>query len=108
MSEFKVETRVVSKETIAECIAKKIECRNYWDSHGRKVPYDPSVIEFDTPRKIELVEKVIEYVFPNAPSHTSTFWYLFADGEDLNIQGDVMRFKPFKTKLKVEVCVGTG
>lgn len=103
-----IQSKVLSRTKLAECVSKRIECANYWNSHGRKVWYDPTAYDYDEPKKVELFEKVIEHTYPDASKYEFTVWELFVGGERLEGLGEIMRFKPFKTKIKLQCCVGCG
>ena len=91
-----------------EGYTKKIECTNYWDSHGKRVEYDPTEYKFDCEKKYE-IWKVISETFYPAINYTYQYedWKLYIDGARLDL-GEITSYRALKTKLKLDVCVGAG
>lgn len=100
----------ISRELLSEGFTKKVDCRNYWDSHGQKV-WDftaPTQHAFDRDKKYSIyrVFKRLEseYIKPYEFSELE----LFIEGEKLKDLGEITLIKELKTKLKLECCVGAG
>ena len=108
-----ITTKELSRELLYEGYTKKVECKNYWDSHGKRVEYDPTQYKFDCDKKFEIWEVVTETFYP-AIEHTQQYtnWILKVEGETLNPffknLGWIMGYDHLKTKLKLDCCVGCG
>ena len=103
-----ITTKELSRKLLYEGYTKKIECKNYWDSHGKRAEWDPTQYKFDTEKKFEILEVVSETYYPAIDyTQTCTSWYLFVDGEKLDT-GWITGYNHLKTKLKLDCCVGTG
>ena len=103
-----ITTKELSRKLLHEGYTKKIECKNYWDSHGKRVEWDPTQHKFDCEKKFEIWEVETETYYP-AIDHTQQYvnWYLFVDGEKFDA-GWIMGYDHLKTKLKLDCCVGCG
>jgi hypothetical protein len=104
---FEVETKDLSRELIAEGYTKRVDCKNYWDSHGKKVDWEPTQHKFDYEKKFEIVKVVTETEFPYTGKHVSENWLLYIDGKQLSV-GEIIGYKVLKTKLKLICCIGAG
>lgn len=103
-----ITTKELSRKLLYEGYTKKIECKNYWDSHGKRVEWDPTQHKFDCEKKFEIWEVETETYYPGIDyTQTCTNWYLFVEGEKLDI-GWLMEYNHLKTKLKLDCCVGCG
>lgn len=103
-----VNMTVISRELVSEGYTKKVECKNYWDYHGKRVEYAPTQYTFDCEKKYELYREVREYHFECVPTQTWEFLLLYVEGEELKDLGQITYFKPLKTKVKLDCCVGAG
>ena len=105
---LEITTKELSRTLLHEGYTKKVECKNYWDSHGKRVEYDPTSYKFDCEKKFELWEVETETYY-SAIDHTQQYvnWYLYVEGERLDT-GWIMGYDHLKTKLKLDCCVGTG
>ena len=103
-----IKTKELSRELLCEGYTKKVECTNFWDSHGKRVEYAPTQHKFDREKKFE-IWKVISETFYPAIDYTYKYedWKLYIEGELLDI-GEMMSYKALKTKLKLDCCVGAG
>ena len=103
-----ITTKELSRKLLYEGYTKKVECKNYWDSHGKRVEWDSTKHKFGDEKKFELWEVESETYYP-AINYTQTYtnWYLYVDGERFDT-GWIMGYEHLKTKLKLDVCVGTG
>ena len=108
MPQFDVTVKEIAEELIGKAQARYLECRNYWDAHGTSLWRDPSFIDLGKTKTIELWEKTLEYQFTDGKPFTVSMWSICADGEELSLGGEVMRFKPFKDKIRLNVCIGSG
>lgn len=105
-----VTTKELSRKLLYEGYTRKVECKNYWDSHGKRVEYAPTQYKFDCEKKFELWEVVTETHYPMI-NHTQTFtsWILRVEGEPLDPNlGWIMGYNHLKTKLKLDCCIGCG
>lgn len=100
----------ISRELVREGYTKKVDCKNYWDSHGKKI-WDfvaPTQYAFDRLKKYELyrVKQLweSEYIKPMESEHLE----LFIEGKRLDDLGEITEFRELKTKLKLDCCVGAG
>ena len=105
-----ITTKELSRTLLYEGYTKKIECKNYWDSHGKRVEWDPTQYKFDSEKKFEIWEITRETYYPGIDYiHTSTYWKLLVEGEKLDPNlGWIMEYDHLKTKLKLDCCVGCG
>ena len=99
----------ISRESVYQCYANRIDTKAYWDSHGKAIPWDGSqIFKYDHLKKIELyrVQKRMEseYIKPYEFEELE----LFVDGERLKDIGQIIQFKELKTKVKLDCCVGAG
>lgn len=104
---IKLDRKLISKELLVDGFTAKVDCKNYWDSHGKRVEYSPTQHKFDSQKKFEIYREVWEYYFDFVPTQTWEFWHLYIDGEKLDL-GEITRYEVLKTKLKLDVCVGAG
>lgn len=89
---------------------KKVECNNYWDSHGTRVEYAPTQYKFDREKNFEIWEVVTEIHCPSINyTRTRTDWRLMVEGKPLDPHlGWVEGYSHLKTKLKLDCCIGCG
>lgn len=105
-----ITSKEISRSLLHEGYTKKVECKNYWDSHGTRVEYAPTQYKFDREKKFEIWEVISETYYP-AIDHTQIYtnWYLAVEGKDLDPNlGWIMGYDHLKTKLKLDCCVGCG
>ena len=105
-----ITTKEISRTLLYEGLTKKIECKNYWDSHGKRVEYPPTKFTYDGEKKFEIWEIVRETYYPGIDyTQTSADWKLLVDGKpfDPNL-GWIVEYNHLKTKLKLDCCVGCG
>jgi hypothetical protein len=105
-----IKTKELSRSLIYAGYTKKIDCKNFWDSHGTKVPYAPTQYQFDREKNFEIWEVVTETHYPGINfTQTTVDWLLLVEGKKLDPNlGWIERFTHLKTKLKLDCCVGTG
>jgi hypothetical protein len=105
-----ITTKELSRSLIYAGYTKKIDCKNFWDSHGTKVPYAPTQYQFDREKNFEIWEVVTETHYPGINfTQTTVDWLLLVEGKKLDPNlGWIERFTHLKTKLKLECCVGCG
>lgn len=99
----------ISRELVQEGYTKRVDTKAYWDSHGKVIPWDGSqTFKYSELKKYELyrVKKCLEseYIKPYGFEEIE----FFIDGERLKDIGQITRFEEFKTKIKLDVCVGAG
>ena len=104
---IKTNRKLISKELLVDGFTARIDCKNYWDSHGKRVEWNPTSHKFDTKKKFEIYQEVWEYYFDCVPTQTWEFWHLYIDGEKLDL-GEITSYEVLKTKLKLDVCIGAG
>lgn len=105
-----ITVKETSRELLDEGYIKKIDCKNYWDSHGNRVEYDPTQYKFDAPKKFELWRVTQETTYSTIPDfvHRASWLYILIDGEKFELKGWITRCEVLKTKLKLDCCVGEG
>jgi hypothetical protein len=105
-----IKTKELSRTLLHEGYTKKVECKNYWDSHGTRVEYARTQYKFDREKKFEIWEVVTETYYPSIDlTQQHTDWRLLVEGEKLDPDmGWVMGYDHLKTKLKLDCCVGCG
>lgn len=104
---FDLDIKDISKELIAEGYTNKIDCKNYWDTHGKRL-YDfkaPTQYKFDRPKKFELYKVKKEYCYKYTEPCIYEFFFLYIEGEKLDV-GEITEFRELKTKIKLDCCVG--
>lgn len=104
---FEIETRDLSTELVIDGYTKKIDCKNYWDSHGRKINAAPTQYTFNTLKKFELYRVQREYLFKYSSAQTFEFLFLYVDGKLLNV-GEITSFRELETGIKLDCCIGAG
>jgi hypothetical protein len=105
-----ITAKELSRELLHEGYTKKIECKNYWDSHGKRVECALTQYKFDCEKKFEIWCVKRETYYP-AIDYTmqSESWYIYVEGKELDPNlGWLMGYDHLKTKLKLDVCVGAG
>jgi hypothetical protein len=105
-----ITTKELSRSLLHDGYTKKVECKNYWDSHGTRIEYAPTQYKFDCEKKFEIWEVITETYYP-AIDYTMKYtnWYLKVEGNELDPNiGWIMSYTHLKTKLKLDCCVGTG
>ncbi len=102
-----LDIKTISRELVCEGFTKKVECKNYWDSHGTKVWQADTQHAFDFPKKFELYREVREYNFEYVPKQTFEFLFLYIEGKLLDV-GEITEFRELKTKVKLQCCIGAG
>lgn len=103
-----ITSKELSRKLLVDGYTKKIECKNYWDSHSKRVEYEPTQYKFDTEKKFEIWEVIRETYYPGIDyTMTSSTWHLYVEGEELNI-GWIVEYNILKTKVKLDCCVGAG
>ena len=109
MKEIKLnlKTRELCRTLLTIGSTKKIECKNYWDSHGKKVDWEPTQHQFDREKSFEIYKVVTETEYPYSGKHISEDWELYVEGKKLSV-GEIMSYQVLKTKLKLTCCIGAG
>lgn len=112
MADLKLDitTKEVGRKLLHKGFTKKVECKNFWDSHGKRVDYADTQYKFDREKSFEIWEVVTETFYP-AINFTQTYtnWHLKVEGEPLDPDlGWIMGYDHMKTKLKLDCCVGCG
>jgi hypothetical protein len=105
--QFDVEIKDISKELLTEGYTNKVDCKNYWDAHGKRLEYAATQYKFDHPKKFELYRLKREYQYKYTGPTVYEFLLLYIDGEKLDV-GEITEFRELKTKIKLDVCVGAG
>ncbi len=98
----------VSRELVREGYTKRVDCRAYWDSHGKAIPWEGSqVLKYPELKKYELyrVKQLWEsdYIKP----YEAELLHLYIEGEKQDL-GCITCFEELKTKIKLDCCVGAG
>lgn len=103
-----ITSKEISRTLLHEGYTKKVECKNYWDSHGKRVEYAPTQYKFDREKKFEIWEVETETYY-HSINHIQRYvnWYLYVEGERFDT-GWIMGYDHLKTKLRLDCCVGTG
>ena len=104
---FEVETKELSRELVAEGYTKRVDCKNYWDSHGNKIWEADTSYPLERERKFELYRVVRRYNFEYTGPYDAEFLFLYIDGQLLDV-GEIVEFRELKTKLKLTCCIGSG
>lgn len=100
----------VSRTLLHEGFTKKVECKNYWDSHGTRIECAPTQYTFDREKKFEIWEVVTE-TYCSSTNYTQTYvdWELVVEGKPLDPNlGRIMGYAHLKTKLKLDCCIDCG
>ena len=107
---FDITTKEISRTLLLEGFTKKVECKNYWDSHGTRIECAPTQYIFDREKKFEIWEVVTETYCPSTNcTQTYTDWKLIVEGRPLDHNlGRIMGYAHLKTKLKLDCCMGCG
>ena len=102
-----ITTKEVSRTLLHEGFTKKVECKNYWDSHGTRIECAPTQYTFDREKKFEIWEVVTETYYPST-NYTQTYvdLELVVEGRLLDPDlGRIMSYGHLKTKLKLDCCI---
>jgi hypothetical protein len=105
---IKTNRKLISKELLVEGFTKKVECKNYWDSHDTRIDQADTQLKFDCEKKFEIYKEVYEYYFDFVPTQTWEFWNLYINGQKVEDLGEITSYNALKTKLKLDCCVGAG
>lgn len=101
-------TKELSRELLCEGYIPKLECTNFWDSHGKRVEYAATQYKFDCLKKFEIWSVKGETTYSTINHvHQWEYWHLYIDGKELDV-GEIMSYKVLKTKLKIDCCIGAG
>ena len=105
-----ITSKEISHTLLHEGFTKKVECKNYWDSHGTRVECATTQYKFDQEKKFEIWEVVTETHYPSINrTQIYTDWRLVVEGKPLDPNlGWVVGYDHLKTKLKLDCCVGCG
>lgn len=103
-----ITTKEISREKLCEGVTQKVECKNFWDSHGTRFEYAATQHQFDRPKKFE-IWKVIGETFYSAIDHVHQweYWNIYIDGRLLEV-GELVGYRILKTKIKLDCCIGAG
>ena len=66
---LKTNRKLISRELLVEGFTKKVECKNYWDSHGTRFDRADTQIKFDCEKKFELYKEVYESQTKGSDTH---------------------------------------
>lgn len=105
-----IRTKEISRTLIHDGFTKKVECNNYWDSHGTRIECAPTQYTFDREKEFEIWEVVTETYYP-LTNYTQTYvdWKLIVEGKLLDPDlGQIMGYAHIKTKLKLDCCIDCG
>lgn len=102
-----VKKRELSRKLLTTGYTKKVDCKNYWDSHGTKYWEADTSYPLERERKFEIVNVVTEWLFENSSPYITEDWELYIDGQRLSV-GEIMGYQVLKTKLKLTCCIGSG
>jgi hypothetical protein len=111
---MKVKFTEISRELVYQCYADRIDTKAYWDFHGKAIPWDGSqTFKYNRRKKVDLyrVEKRLESEYIKSyefEPYEFEELELFVDGERLTDIGQITKFKEFKTKVRLDCCVGAG
>ena len=105
---FKTNRKLIERALLVDGFTKKVECKNYWDSHGTRFDRADTQLKFDCEKKFEIYKEVYEYYFDFVPTQTWEFWNLYIDGQKVEDLGEITSYHALKTKLKLDCCVGAG
>ena len=105
-----ITTKEISRMLRLEGFTKKVECKNYWDSHGTRIECAPTQYAFDREKKFEIWEVVTETYCPSTNcTQTCTDLELVVEGRPLDPDlGRIMGYVHLKTKLKLDCCISYG
>ena len=105
-----ITTKEIFRMLRLEGFTKKVECKNYWDSHGTHIECAPPQYTFDREKKFEIWEVVTETYYPSTNcTQTCTDLELVVEGRPLDPDlGRIMGYAHLKTKLKLDCCMGCG
>lgn len=105
-----IRTKEISRTLLHEGFTKKVECKNYWDSHGIRIECAPTQYTFDREKKFEIWEVVTETYYPST-NYTQTYVdrKLIVEGKPLDPDlGRVTGYHHLRTKLKLDCCMSCG
>ncbi len=103
-----ISSKELSRELLCEGYTTKVECTNFWDSHGKRLECAPTQYKFDFTKKFEIWKVTGETSYSTLEyTHQWEYWKLYVDGKELDV-GEIMSYKILKTKIKLDVCVGAG
>lgn len=103
-----ISSRDLTRELLCEGYTTKVDCTNFWDSHGKRIEYAPTQYKFDRQKKFEIWKVTGETTYSTIDYvHQWEYWKLYINGEQLDV-GEIMSYKILKTKIKLDVCVGAG
>jgi hypothetical protein len=105
---IKTNRKLIERELLVEGFTKKVECKNYWDSHDTRINQADTQLKFDCEKKFEIYKEVYEYYFDFVPTQTWEFWNLYINGQKVDDLGEITSYHALKTKLKLDCCIGAG
>lgn len=99
----------LTRELVCEGYTKRIDIKNYWDAHGKAIPWGvDKVLRYSELRKFELYRVKKLWEFDHVDPYEAEFLFLYIDGTQLQDIGEITLFEELKTKIKLQCCVGTG
>ena len=103
-----ITSRDLTRELLCEGYTTKVDCTNFWDSHGKRIECAPTQYKFDHQKKFEIWKVIGETHYSTLDYvHQWEYWKFYIDGEQLDV-GEIMSYRILKTKIKLDVCVGAG
>ena len=102
-----ITSKEISRTLLHEGFTKKVECKNYWDSHGTRVECTPTQYKFDQEKKFEIWEVVTETHYPSI-DRTQIYadWRLVEKKKKKKLKiGRVEGYDHINTKHKIDCCV---
>jgi hypothetical protein len=103
-----ITTKEISREKLCEGVTQKVECKNFWDSHGKRVEYAPTQHQFDHQKKFEIWKVIGETSYSSIDFvHQWEYWNIYIDGRLLEV-GEIVGYRILKTKVKLDCCIGAG
>ena len=105
-----LDIRNEKEETLLEGHFDQINLANFWDSHGKNIPF-PGYKDQKTARirncNVKIIKRTFDIHWNDEMKPTShEQWSLFVNGE--KIVGDVISYKGSVENLKIKLCVGAG
>ena len=104
-----LDIRNEKEEVLLEGHFDQINIANFWDSHGRNIPF-PGYKGQKTARirncNIKIIKKTFDIYWEHSDMSSHEDWGLFVNGE--KIPGSVIGYSGSVENLRIKLCVGAG
>lgn len=95
------------RQKVGESFTSKIDCKNYWNAHGKRIEWEPTSYRYPAPVKVELYRVCEQLVCKYMEPQILYYLLLYVNGSKLDC-GDIVQCRFLKTKVALDCCIGSG